>query len=159
MRIHHVVGVDPGVVHTGVVSFIIDQANTKVVVAYKVIQGSDPQAVKDWILDPDAEVFIEGYRPRSHFSTDAEMVAQVHDLKHILGGTVLMNTGVKKVVKRPLMDLLGVWTFPVATHHQDLRSAARIALLGMLKSEAMNRVLTDMVMDHLRGKDWNVLTS
>jgi hypothetical protein len=64
--------------------------------------------------------------------------------------------GVKKVVKSPLMELLGVWDFRLKTHHQDLRSAARIALLGMLKDDHLNKLLTDVVADHLRGENWNV---
>jgi hypothetical protein len=70
--------------------------------------------------------------------------------------TVVLNTGVKKIVKRPLMELLGVWSFATGTHHQDLRSAARIALYGMLKHEPLNRLLSDVVRDHLRGEDWDV---
>ena len=42
------------------------------------------------------------------------------------------------------------------THHQDLRSAARIALLGMLRDEQMNRLLADVVRDHLAGETWTI---
>lgn len=54
------------------------------------------------------------------------------------------------------MNLLGVWKFSTVTHHQDLRSAARIALFGMLKNEETNRLLADVVADHLKGSDWDV---
>ena len=84
------------------------------------------------------------------------MVSAVTEFRKELGGTVLQNMGVKKVVKSPLMELLGVWNFNTPTHHQDLRSAARIGLLGMLKDDILNKLLTDIVADHLSGEAWDV---
>jgi hypothetical protein len=60
------------------------------------------------------------------------------------------------VVRRQLMELVGVWSFTTSTHHQDLRSAARIALLGMLKHAVTNELLADIVADHLKGTTWQV---
>jgi hypothetical protein len=54
------------------------------------------------------------------------------------------------------MELLGVWKFHTVTNHQDLRSAARIALYGMVKSETLNKVLYSVVDDHLVGRAWRV---
>jgi hypothetical protein len=54
------------------------------------------------------------------------------------------------------MELLGVWKFKTPTHHQDLRSAARILLLGMFKDPQLNKLIADIVRSHLRGKDWSV---
>jgi hypothetical protein len=65
------------------------------------------------------------------------------------GVEILDNTGVKKVVTKPLMQLLGCWDFPTVTHHQDLRSAARIALYGGLKDQDINSLLTQIVMKQL----------
>jgi hypothetical protein len=155
----HVVGIDPGLVHTGVVSMRFNRAYKRIDVAHVAIDGPDAQATKDWIGDKFAFTFIEGYRPRSNFSTDQRMVSAITDFKRETGGTILMNTGVKKVVKSPLMELLGVWKFSTVTHHQDLRSAARIALLGMLKDDHLNKLLTDVVADHLEGKDWHVYSN
>ena len=62
---------------------------------------------------------------------------------------ILDNTGVKKVVTKPLMQLLDCWDFPTVTHHQDLRSAARIALYGGLKDQEINSLLTKIVMKQL----------
>jgi hypothetical protein len=153
----HVVGVDPGLVHTGVVSMKFYRDSKLISVGHVAIDGPDPVATLAWVNDPHAVMFIEGYRPRSHFSTDAQMMTAVADFKRETHATVLLNTGVKKVVKRPLMELLHVWKFTTVTHHQDLRSAARIALLGMLKVDRMNRLLTDVVSDHLEGNPWNVV--
>lgn len=150
-----VAGIDPGLVHTGVVSMTFDRQAKSVHVQSHVIDGPDVHAVRA-VLDPGAVIFIEGYRPRSNFSTDQRMVSAVTDFRRSLNGTVLQNMGVKKIVKSPLMELLHVWKFDQVTHHQDLRSAARIALLGMLKDDHLNQLLTTVVADHLSGEDWHV---
>lgn len=151
-----VVGVDPGLVHTGIVALSFDQQVKGVWVYHYVIDGPDAAAVQSEI-EPGSSVFIEGYRPRSNFNTDARMVSAVSDFRRELtGSTVLLNTGVKKVVRRPLMELLHVWKFDLVTHHQDLRAAARIALLGMLKDDHLNHLLTTVVQDHLRGEPWDI---
>jgi hypothetical protein len=152
--------VDPGLVHTGVVELVFDSARKDLEIIPTTVVGPDADAVRQ-VVNPkpwnQRAVFIEGYRPRSNFGTDQRMVVAVKEMKDALrGAIVLNNTGVKKVVKKPLMQLLEVWSFPTVTHHQDLRSAARIALLGMLKDPALNRLLSDMVRDHLKGGGWNV---
>jgi hypothetical protein len=43
------------------------------------------------------------------------------------------------------------------TNHQDLRSAARIALLGMAKNEETNGVLASVVSAHLNNNPWTVV--
>lgn len=163
MQPTHVVGIDPGLVHTGVVRLQFVPEDQAVHVQHEAVAGPDATAVQKWIdwgaqlpVGTPAHVFIEGYRPRSHFDSDAEMTRAVLEIKKATGGAVLFNTGVKKVVKQPLMELLGCWKFGTVTHHQDLRSAARIGLLGMLKSEPLNRVLTQVVQDHLSGATWHV---
>lgn len=152
----HVVGIDPGLVHTGVVSMKFNRPDKRVDVAATAIDGPDPAATRNWLFDAKPIVYIEGYRPRSNFDSDARMVTAVNDFRKAFDGTVLANTGVKKVVKSPLMELLHVWNFGIVTHHQDLRSAARIGLLGMLKDDHLNKLLTDIVADHLRGEPWDV---
>jgi hypothetical protein len=167
-----VVGIDPGLVHTGVVQLLFVPKVRKIKVSTEAVlsppQGSTgataAELVRAWVLAQadgfatlPRHIYIEGYRPRSAFNSDARMTALVQEIRRLLpSSTVLMNTGVKKVVKRPLMEVLGVWKFSTVTHHQDLRSAARIALLGMLKQETMNRLLTDIVLDHLDGRPWDV---
>lgn len=160
MSVSHVVGVDPGLVHTGVVELVFDSRNRRVEVKPHVVQGTNPVEVQQLAAPAKTTnrvVFIEKYQPRSHLNSDARMMEFQSQLKQALPkATVVLNTGVKKVVRKPLMELLGVWKFGTVTHHQDLRSAARIALLGMLKSEPLNRLLSDVVRDHLRGEDWDV---
>lgn len=172
MNTTHVIGVDPGLVHTGLVHFTFDADHRAVMIDTEVIVTSldsrgeldlDQAAadVKAWVYAQQgrtlADIYIEGYKPRHNYGTNSKMIVLVGKVHHILAmSRVLLNTGVKKVVKRPLMELLGVWSFTTVTHHQDLRSAARIALLGMLKQESTNRLLTQIVKDHLAGDTWSV---
>ena len=160
----HVVGVDPGIVDTGVVRMVFDPDEKLIMQEHIVMTGIGGQPagagrVANWIHradEPDPATFVEGYRPRSHLATDQRMMAAVQEYRSLKGSIVLPNMGVKKVVRRPLMELLGVWKFSTPTHHQDLRSAARIALLGMMKDEQMNHLLADIVRDHLNGETWSV---
>lgn len=154
-----IVGVDPGLVHTGVVLMYFDPDNREITVDTEAVVGPDADALKTWLrasAAPTARVFIEGYRPRSNLNSDARMIKAVSDMRDATKGKVLLNTGVKKVVKEPLMRMLGVWKFSTVTHHQDLRSAARIALLGMLRDPELNHLLADITRDHLDGSPWDV---
>lgn len=168
--IAHVVGIDPGLVHTGVVRLVFKPDEHAVEIEAEPVAGPNAQAVREWVdegqlrlfdgrrvVGTQPRTFIEAYRPRSHYDTDARMGKAVHELKARLPwAQVLNNTGVKQVVSQELMQLLGVWRFAAVTHHQDLRSAARIALLGMLKDDELNRLVADVVRDHLDGRSWNV---
>lgn len=161
MSVTHIVGIDPGLVHTGVVRLVFDTDRKSFWTDHHAVVGPNVQAVRAWIGKPYqfpmAEVFVEGYRPRSHYGTDSRMVEAVKDFRTgITGAKVLDNTGVKKVVRRDLLELLHCWKFSTVTNHDDLRSAARIAVLGMLKDEQHNRLLADFVRDFLDKKPWAV---
>jgi hypothetical protein len=151
-----IVGIDPGLVHTGLVRMVFDPSVQLVTVSHAVVDGCDGGTVANTVGRKPGKIFIEGYRPRSNLNSDKRMVEGVASIRTATKGEVLMNTGVKKVVRRPLMELLGVWTFSTPTHHQDLRSAARIALLGMLKDDTMNELLTTIVIDAHQGLPWSV---
>lgn len=165
---HHIVGIDPGLVHTGLVRLVFEPLHRTVVLGHEVISGAQPpedqaKQANLWASKPATlqkvrpSIYIEGYKPRHHYGSDPKMIALANEMRRWTGGKVLLNTGVKKVVKKDLMILLGVWQFGTVTHHQDLRAAARIALLGMLKDPALNRVLADVVRDHLAGKTWAIV--
>lgn len=158
MNVTHVVGVDPGLVHTGVVAFRFSPGLRRVQVDTFLVSGPDAASVRTIATARlPASVFIEGYRPRSHLSSDKRMQQAVTEMHRALPQSrVLDNTGVKKVVRKGLMELLQVWNFHTVSHHQDLRSAARIALYGMLKDEQLNGVLANVVLDHLQGRTWRV---
>lgn len=152
-----IIGVDPGLVHTGVVvmgfhgdSLIVEEfviptefitnAKGDLVANLEQVAGAVSMIVD---LHPGAHVFVEAYRPRGNaYSTDPKMTKLMGYLaQHVKRGKVIDNTGVKQVVKTPLMKLLGVWNFSQPTHHQDLRSAARIGLFGALRDEELNKVV------------------
>lgn len=157
----HIVGVDPGIVHTGLVRMMF-MPSRQIVVEHEVLAGCDAKAVKAFAYRNKAhvpQVFVEDYRPRANaFNTDSKMREAVSKLRAAMPqAKVLDNTGVKQVVTQDLMELLGVWKFSTPSHHQDLRSAARIALFGMLKDDRHNRLLSDIVLAHLEGQPWKVV--
>ena len=103
-------------------------------------------------------VFIEGYRSRSNFAHDSKMITAVHTLKRLIPkSTALDNMGVKKIITPDLMKVLGVWTFTLQTNHQDLRSAARIALFGMVKENEYNTLLAKIITDTVQGFPWAII--
>jgi hypothetical protein len=156
----HIIGIDPGIVHTGVVSMAFDPVDQEINVDHEVILGPDGGAVRAAIQimsSKNAAIFIEGFRARSNLSHDKEMTEAVARMRAATGGTVLDNTGIKKVVRTSVLQLLGVWKFSTPTHHDDLRSAARIAVLGMLRTPELNELLADVVRDHIQGRTWTVV--
>lgn len=152
----HIVGIDPGIVHTGVVSLSFIESQRTLDVLSCAVPGFDEDIVATYVR-PDSHTFAEKYKPRSHFTTDKRMVEAEHKLKARLPKTkLILNTGVTKVVRREVMELFHVWKFSTVTHHQDLRSAARIAIYGALKDDDLNRVLYQFTVDHLEGRPWDV---
>jgi hypothetical protein len=159
MNVAHVIGVDPGLVHTGAVHLCF-KPNLKILeVEHHLVTGLDAQAVADWIQQIPQEhfVYVEKYAPRQSLDSDVRMVQGEQDLRRAIPNAMfLRNMGVKKVVPPELMSVLGVWHFGTQTHHQDLRSAARIAILGMLKEPRLNRIMADVVQAYLDGHAWTV---
>lgn len=160
-----ITGVDPGLVHTGVVAIKLDPLHKRWRVEEAAVAGvKDEDDVTQVDVEGAAQaclqfgsdhVFIEGYRPRSHFDTDSRMQAGVRGIRaSVLRSKVINNTGVKQVVGQELMHLLGVWKFATSTNHQDLRSAARIGIYGALKDPDLNKIMTEFVTDYLDGKPW-----
>lgn len=163
MQPTYAVGVDPGIVHSGVVDALFVPKDRTIWIEEHVVLGTDELKIRNAIysstthLTVKPNIFVEGYRPRKHMSTDKRMVEAVANIRKALPGcTVLDNTGIKKVVKPALLNLLGLDTFHQPTHHDDLRSAGRILVLGMLKDEEMNKLLADIVLAHLTGAPWHV---
>ncbi len=151
-------GIDPGIVHTGVVA-IGFTAGYQIHEAHKVFAACPGIDIAVYLSDlrqifgvsPDS-IVIEGYRPRSHFNTDKEMQSKIAELKQCLPHSLTLdNMGIKKIITSDLMKLFQVWDFPEKTHHQDLRSAARIALLQAFKDPSMNDEIHTLVKGHLEG--------
>lgn len=165
LSVAHVIGVDPGLVHTGTVGIEFDPLSKVVAVDHHVSDGLDPDDVQTWIQSRypghRPEVFIEKYVPRLRLGSDERMVkgeaAFLSTLKHVGPVRLIRNTGVKQMVPQELMQLLNVWQFPTSTHHQDLRSAARIALYGLMRDNRLNLILAECIRDHLDGRTWEVV--
>lgn len=152
----HAVGVDPGLVHTGVVSLMLDQDKQQVRVRHAVVDGIDAEKIAIEVGEPQL-TFIEKYLPRSNYGTDERMVQGERDLvREMPNAATLRNYGVRTVVTPGLMELLGVWKFSTKTNHDDLRSAARICILGLMKHDLGNQLLAACVQAHLDGWDWEV---
>lgn len=147
------IGIDPGIVHTAAVLLAIYPLSRTVVTLNYVVDGVEPaelDMVIKWVnSNPLADrVFIEKYRPRSNLQHDMDMIAGVDYLKRgCHNSEVLDNTGVVKTIRPSLLKMLDLWDFQRKTHHQDLRSAARIMLLGMLKDPEINETMYHIVHD------------
>lgn len=158
----HVIGIDPGLVHTGCISMRFNETHRTITVQHSVVRGPNVDKVKEWIKSieqpgPRPHIFIEKYAPRQRLNTDEQMVkAEAAFVAGMPYAKWIRNTGSKQVVKQELMQLLGVWQFNTPTHHQDLRSAARIGLFGMMKDPPLNAWLADVVRDTLDGNPWEV---
>lgn len=153
-----VFGIDPGIVHTGLVELNWDFHNRKLRVNARSVDGITEQSVIElqkrieqrmWLK---SNIIVEEYRPKSHFSTDTKMVEGQAMLKlHLPSAKIINNSGVKSIVTKELLQLLDLYDWPT-THHNDLRSAARIALLAMLRDERANNRLAEFVGAALNNK-------
>lgn len=153
----HIIGIDPGIIHTGVVSALFLPHLREVQVEHHVFMGLDAHGIgilcRSFGQKP--QVYVEGFRSRSNLAHDKDMHVGVSEIAKATRGKTLDNTGIKKVVKRPVLEALGIWKFSTPTNHDDLRSAARILVLGMLKEH--NALLADVIRDHLDGRPWRVV--
>ena len=150
MSIITIIGIDPGLVHTGVVMIKIDTIKNVHRVEHHTVDGDDPRATAAWVhhRDPSqfAHIFIEQYIDRGTvFSTHSKMREFETELKRAIPGAKLVkNTGVKKVVTDTMLKLLDAWKFPT-TNHRDLQAAARIGVYGALKEPELNRAFYNVV--------------
>ena len=158
MTIIHVGGVDPGLVHTGVVSILLNSKEKTIKVWAETVEGTNAAQVASLFKGRQPQIFIEKYEDRGTvFSTHGEMrVFEVELSKALPHATILSNTGSRQVVNDLMMAVLGCGTFPT-TNHRDLESAARIALYGALKDDASNAIIYQAFNSYLEGKPWQIL--
>lgn len=165
MAIITVIGIDPGLIDTGLVSLTFNNFLREITAHYAVTsRAKAPEIVENvrslraahWSLE--YHIFIEGYRPRSNFNTDVKMLELITQLKaEMPAAKVINNTGIKKVVKPKLLEFLRIDSFPLTTNHGDLVSAGRILVLGMLKDPELNKLLTSVFTDLYQGHPWTVI--
>lgn len=160
----HIVGIDPGLRDTGVVMITFNRKTCTVTVRTIVFDGqavkANPKRIKEWIISwcfDWPHIYIEKFVPRPGMNTTPEMTELERLLAMNLKDSKLVrNTGVKQVIVQKLLEMLGLWRFNVATNHDDLRAAARIALFGMAKDDRLNKVLAEVVRAELDGSPWTV---
>lgn len=162
-------GVDPGLHTTGVVHLAVDTTARELQVHHEAIVGAvDHVRSVHWFINDKLDnvarkkrcrIFVEKFRERgNNYSQDDKMrvlVSKMH--KELYKNELIDNTGVKKVVKRPLKETLGLFNFPT-THHRDLEAAANIMVYGMLKDDKLNELLSNIVEDSIYGYHWKVVT-
>lgn len=154
-----VLGIDPGLVHTGVVELYFNFSAILLSIRSQVFLPTEIPSIPNWRTQPPTGVvFIEAYQPRSHFATDTRMLELIQQLRQLLpDAKVIKNTAVKKLVPASLLYMLQLYDFSQASHHQDLRSAARIALLGMMKDPDLNMRLSKMFYEALTfDPNWTI---
>ena len=151
-------GIDPGIVHTGLVELNWDFHNQELRVNARSVDGITEQSVIELQKRIEqrmwrkSNIIVEEYRPKSHFSTDTKMVEGQAMLKlHLPSPKIINNSGVKSIVTKELLQLLDLYDWPT-THHNDLRSAARIALFAMLRDERANNRLAEFAAIIVEGK-------
>jgi len=169
------IGIDPGIRDTGLVAIKLDSLRLTLQVTTQVWSGvvtKDGWSIKvdpDFLDEVDSFVehenmenaatftFVEGFRPRGRdMMQDKNMTTLVQAINTaIKGSKIVDNTGIKKTVTEPLLKLFGCQRFS-ATHHADLKSAARVALKGGIDIPPLNRILSDYVRDNLNGTPWSV---
>ena len=142
------IGIDPGLWDTGIVRFRLDFRTACFDVGFHSIREATPEQVAQAVtgLVPARHVYIEAYRPRHKRATDTPMIELVAGIAEATGGLRVPNQGVNQSITRHLMELFDVWHFPLSTHHNDLRAAARIGLFGELKhNETFNTDLAQFI--------------
>lgn len=173
------VGIDPGVIDTGLVVISLNsQARTWQVrhKAYNRIARNvgqvvefDLQALMDIVYYVDEElkasslvlIGVEGYRQRGkNQRQDQLMLALVQKLNNqLFGSQIVDNTGMKNVVTDATLRLFQVSRFP-ATNHADLKSAARVALKMGIMLDAVNPLIADFIWDNTEGNEpWTLAST
>jgi hypothetical protein len=155
-----IIGIDPGIVHTGVVRVLLDPMKRTVFSEFAVIDGLDAEAVEQWVhrfdVEPDL-ISIEQYRPRQKLAADTRMVQAEKTFREYLPKSrFIPNTGVRRLAPRWALDIFGIGKFPQSTHHDDLGAAARILYLGAIKDGRINPHMTRVVRDFMDGEPWAI---
>ena len=162
-------GVDPGIVHSGVVKLEIDPDKQQMVITPYVISATGKENKAEAMLEGILQVpgilsrsvipVIEGYKDRgTAFATHGTMRELETLLKKGLShATVLMNMGIRSVLTLGLQEVFHIKKFPT-TNHQDLQAAAKIAVYYGLKDDELNVIFTRILTDHLAGQPWEITT-
>lgn len=157
-------GIDPGIIHTGCVAITLDEAKRTIDIRFEIINGVDISKTQYWVNKQGLDaLFIEDYNPGNYTREDKKMSEALGRLKSAFIPTddpivrYVDNAGINTLIPIAVLRCFGVDKFPVSTNHNDLVSAAKIALLGMLKDKSGLRLLVSRVVrDHLTNRAWKV---
>ena len=180
MSHYTIVGIDPGLVHTGIVRLDVDLKQRTITRAIGLVSAARDElgtfdslktAVKTRLAlasvlhettpaASEPHVFVEGYRQRGNSNNEnIYMIALINELRKALqpfSPSVIDNMGVKKIVTVSMLRKLELDRFPTPSNHQDLLSAARIGIYGALKSPLLNGVLYEVLTGIEDGQTWLV---
>lgn len=162
--VYYFTGIDPGLVHTGVVMLGIDPKAKELHTDFFVVDGTgkEPSEIAREVYAqlPTAyrdQVFVESYRGRANnFSTNPKMQELCSELAR--GRKLIDNMGAKKLVPVEMLKVFGWQRFP-GTNHADLRSAARILLLAVMQANfdiQHTQLLYRILNDYRRGTPWRI---
>ena len=180
MSHYSIVGIDPGLIHTGIVRLDIDLKQRTLTRAIGLVTGTrgksgafspvptaqETRRVLASVLHETApaasepHVFIEGYRQRGNSNNEnVDMISLIGELRQALlpfRPEFIDNMGVKKIVTIAMLKKLELNKFSTPSNHQDLLSAARIGVYGALKSPLLNGVLYEVLTGIEDGQTWLV---
>ena len=107
------VGIDPGVIHTGIIVSKINPHVKEVTNSTFLMEGCPVMDIRDILRNfRSTATFIEGYRPRSNLHHDRQMQKFVSDLNfHLQNSIALDNMDSKNVVKNDLLKLFKLYSF------------------------------------------------
>lgn len=165
-----IIGIDPGAIHTGCVALLFNPPKRTIDVTYEVIDGVDVTAVRAWVetKSPAWATFIEDYNPGNYGREDKRMSEALGRLKAEFPPSddpivkYVDNAGINTLLPSAVLEIFQVDRFPVTTHHNDLVSAGKIALLGMLQDKGpynLRGIASNVVRDALWGSGyaWDVV--
>lgn len=162
-----IIGIDPGVIHTGCVALTFDDSARTIDIDYEVVNGVDVSDVCDWVNQfPLGPLFVEDYNPSNYAREDKKMSEALGRLKMVYPPSddpivkYIDNAGINTMIPVLVQKCFGIYKFPITTHHNDLNSAGKIALLGMLqdKGPVLRELVSRVVKDELWGPGhaWSV---
>ena len=88
---------------------------------------------------------VEKYEARdSDYSRDNSVRYTIRTIKECIPNIIEQrNAGYAQDIPEPLLKKLGMWKFDDKTHHQDIRSAARLGLFWAMRND-IEDVVTDI---------------
>lgn len=174
----NIIGIDPGIVDTGLVSLFLDTVEKSYSIGHRVFHKVTHREKKTTVISTDyldglhsvvageglerpgavyQHIFVENFQQRGrNVFQDQDMLALVRETNKAVRGELIDNTSVKKLVTEDTLDAFNMRRFSVATNHQDLKSAARILLVGMIKDKELNKTVADFILDHIQGNQWKL---